>query len=297
MNSNMPTTTTSATTSSLVQQPTDVPAADNQTEPIAIRRTQAESDWEFVAHVEVDRFCDQCGYNLYTAPVGKHPDLNLLLVRCPDCGHVHAARDQATSGSIWMKRLAVPLTIIWLAILLSIPFFAVMAQIGMNIGSVEEAREYVNREYTSADGSITTLRTRIIDPDYPESPQEKLFINMFRTLFFTLGLVTTTIATVVLPHWYKWAHIAVAVFLALLAPLFLCIFIHYEFATPWPEGLRFAYVYFGLFVGASIIAAFAGRILARAVVRLALPPRLRTPFTYLWTVDGKTPPPMKLATS
>ncbi len=281
----------------MVQKPTEVMVPDDQSDSTAIRTTQAEAEWEFVAHVEVDRFCDQCGYNLYTAPVGKHPELNLLLVRCPDCGHVHAARDQATAGSIWMKRFAVPLTIIWLAILLSIPFLSVMAQIGMNIGTVEEARISERQSITRADGSMTTTYVRTIDANYPSDPEDKFLVGMFRTLSFLLGLVTTTIAMVVLPHWYRWAHIGVALFLGIFAPVFLCIFIHYEYATPWSEGLRFAYVYFALFITASVIAAYLGRIFARALVRLALPPKLRTPFTYLWTVDGKAAPPMKLATS
>ncbi|MEO1237649.1 MAG: hypothetical protein AAFX76_12755 [Planctomycetota bacterium] len=39
-----------------------------------------------------------------------------------------------------------------------------------------------------------------------------------------------------------------------------------------------------------VAMAFCGRVVARVLVRMLLPGRLRVPMAYLWLVDGRNPP-------
>lgn len=63
--------------------------------------------------MEVDAFCDGCGYNLHGQRVERDPRLDLSVCRCPECGRWHAAGKGTSASSVWLSRLGVFLIAGW----------------------------------------------------------------------------------------------------------------------------------------------------------------------------------------
>ena len=59
-----------------------------------------------IAHIETDRFCQRCSYNMRTQAVRRDPRTELLLARCPECGRFDSVRDHVTATKAWVQRLA-----------------------------------------------------------------------------------------------------------------------------------------------------------------------------------------------
>ncbi len=60
-----------------------------------------------VGRIETDRFCDECGFNMRTAPVYRDGRTRLLLARCTECGRIHDAAQLTSAGRVWLTRLGV----------------------------------------------------------------------------------------------------------------------------------------------------------------------------------------------
>ncbi len=133
----------------------DSPSAPMVESPAAISPTRSSAEgWPRVSQIEVDRYCETCGYNLYTQPVFQHTELNLLVVRCPDCGKIHAAREHTTAWSHWVKKLSVIGLIVWMALIAGWCFGLTMAQIGLNIETLHNATKWTQVAVTPAQPSV-----------------------------------------------------------------------------------------------------------------------------------------------
>jgi hypothetical protein len=71
-----------------------------------------------VAFVEIDRYCEACGYNLRTQAVRRDPRTQVLLTRCPECGRHHPAADGTTAARAWVRRFSPLLLCGWVLLVL-----------------------------------------------------------------------------------------------------------------------------------------------------------------------------------
>lgn len=59
-----------------------------------------------VGHLQTDTFCAHCGYNLVTQAVLRDSRLEILVVRCPECGRFTAAGQGTSAAKVWLNRFA-----------------------------------------------------------------------------------------------------------------------------------------------------------------------------------------------
>src|SRR5437016_7943719 len=71
---------------------------------------------EKFGQLEVDHFCEFCGYNLHGQVVARDERLGIMVCRCPECGRYHAAGHGATAKSIWVARMAAVALLLWVLI-------------------------------------------------------------------------------------------------------------------------------------------------------------------------------------
>ena len=260
------------------------------------------------AYIETDRYCDHCGYNLRTQPLRRDPSTGLLLVRCPECGRLHAARDGATAGRVWLQRLGTLALFYWILLIFGMLFGLGAAEVGITFATLDELTTYqtinIKSATTSAPasgsqiisiggttiiqtGSTTTRLVRVIRDRYEHYTA---FLTLVHTISYILGFLALLLLVVACHHWRKWGYLIPALlFPALLGGL---VWFPWTFDNPqladWSARMilsqNAAY-----FVGC-LSATLFGRPFARTVVQLLLPPRLRQVLAFLWIADGKPPP-------
>jgi hypothetical protein len=286
-----------------------------------MNRTESELDalLEFdrqpcVAYVEIDRFCDGCGYNLRTQPVRRIGRTELLLCRCPECGRFQSVRDAATAGRLWLSRLGSLLLFVWIMVVLGAAFGLAAGQVGLTLLPLEELTTHRPVTTTAPSLSIPALASmpanllgstitviqqgnlvyrtvttygREVREDYP---YYTAFVLLMRGLSFALGFVLAMLATVVLYHWRRWGYlVAVAVVSIGAAVVVWCIW-----REDQPQLLGWANPHIAAQAAAHFAGGLAGillgRPLARLIAMLVLPPRVRQALAFLWLVDGKQLP-------
>jgi len=72
-----------------------------------------EIEGPVVAHLEGDRCCPACGFNLVGSPVRREPVYGLHLLRCPECGRACPV-DEHPRIERWTSRLTALLAALWL---------------------------------------------------------------------------------------------------------------------------------------------------------------------------------------
>jgi hypothetical protein len=91
-------------------------------------------------------------------------------------------------------------------------------------------------------------------------------------------------------HWRKLGYVA----LAIVAPIIPAVIVWLVWRDEAPHlldwGTRYIAAHLATQWCAALIAVFAGRPLARFLVRVLLPARVRTALAFLWLADGKPPP-------
>ncbi len=236
-----------------------------------------------VASVDLDRFCDGCGYNLRTAGVRLDPRTQLLLVRCPECGRFSPANDATTAGRLWLKRASTLLLCLWIIVILHLAAAIVMTHVMAPVAVIEvlDRRAYFlgqNNEHAM-----------------PHFQERLIWAQVVHySLQGSCGLLAGFLAVVVFPHWKRIIYGAV-----LAAWPALTMFIFWRFVAYMEGGRHMGmadelapYLAKGalLTIAAGLLMVWLGRPLARGMVRVFLPPRIRGPMAYLWTADGKQPP-------
>jgi hypothetical protein len=267
-----------------------------------------------VAYVEIDRFCDGCGYNLRTQPVRREARTGLLLCRCPECGSFQPARDSATAGRAWLWRLGTLALFIWILVILWTGFGLGAAQVGLTLVPLEEFTTYRQSVITrpvpplpalsslpvglraqtitvTTQGSVSVTRTTTWQREVRENVEYYAeFIALLRGSSFALGFVLAMLAAVVFHHWRRWGYFVVVTVVTVAAGVLVwCIWRNdqphlLDWATPHIIAQAAAHFAGGL---AGILL---GRPFARLVVTLILPPRIRQVLAFLWLADGKQPP-------
>lgn len=282
-----------------------------------------------VAHVEIDRYCDGCGYNLRTQPVRAEPRTAVLMCRCPECGQFTPARDAVTAGRVWLRRLGTFLALIWVPTVLSVGLGLGAAQVGVVVGTLDVLTTFqrvtVNTPAPTSGPTTSPSATRQIPlppgalndfagfgnvtvtitggggnsggqvARYRPVPRTDIeeyrpFIVGMHVLSCALGFLLLLLAVVVMPHWRRWGYLILAVSMPVAAGLIVWVGLHYDM----PELTDWSQPYLlGLsaaHLAGCLAAVLVGRPTARMLATLILPPRIRQVVAYLWLADGKTPP-------
>ena len=91
-----------------------------------------------VACIELDRFCEDCSYNLRTLPVVPDPRTGIPVVRCTECGRFQPANTTVTALRPWIARVTSVTLFGWMFLLIAIFFWLGMAQGAINYATLEE---------------------------------------------------------------------------------------------------------------------------------------------------------------
>jgi len=254
-----------------------------------------------VGSVELDRYCESCGYNLMRQAVRREPRTALLLVRCPECGGYTPANTLTTAHRAWFRGLAVLGWVLWVAAwvfmigMASLILAAMLPDAAWQRSAFEETDviQHIN-------GMTHYNQHRVISLGAWD--QEMLMISgMIFGGFVLTAIFLTTITTAFMPHWKRWGYVLFALGWPIIA-LMISLAIFIPERTRWrnyydeiaPEFISWLYQYTIACVLLTAVSgalfAWLGRPLARVLVRLFVPPRQRGVFVYLWIVDGKTPP-------
>jgi hypothetical protein len=269
--------------------------------------------------LEIDVFCVECGYNLHSQAVVRDERLGIFVCRCPECGRFHPAGVGVTATSAWLRRAGTMLLVFWVLIVLFAIFWIVMGLGAIQVGFIET---FTYRKMVAMDGrevewtmnptgsggrgyqailkgttqpvtqwrNVATLR-----PSRGEYRRTKWDMIPFAIAAAALGFITGLLLVAFLWHWkrrrYPWVMV-----LPLAVAAFVSTVFYYDddfmFIREWAIRMVFGWAMFELaFMGVGILF---GRPIVRGMLRMFVPPRPRQHFAFLWTVDGKTPPPARI---
>ena len=233
-----------------------------------------------IAHVEADRYCEGCGYNLIGQPVKQDPRTNLLMACCPECGFYLSAKEAVTSPHAWLQRFLIVPASMGIFTMVLFCFYAAWG-LGATV-------------YIACGVIVGELEPPFV---YGASLQMALWHGVGFALggTFLITTVMSMLSTVVTPHWSRrhtrlfnmcWplavtAIGAVAYGKASMYPVSLVA------VTPILTASALGVM------GGALLGTLGGRPFARSVVRVVLAPQVRTVFGYLWTADGLEPPATK----
>lgn len=242
-------------------------------DPAAASFAQEFEQLPILTHVETDRFCDRCGYNLRLVPIRREPRTDVPFCRCPECGKFHAANDVSTSGRLWLYRISRILLLLWLTASWGAAAIIVIAQVGIITLMFDQARMWMlyGAPHVPAEAKIAVVGTAIV-------------------LSLLLGLLTSSICAVGFSHWKWWSFLLAAVIWPTLAVLMVWLYMINNMRNQIDAALPFVWLLTGANVIGGIIGIFAGRPLARTMVRALIPPAVWPVLSYLWTIDGKPAP-------
>ncbi len=232
-----------------------------------------------VAAVEIDRYCEGCGYNLRTQPVRRDDRTQVALVRCPECGRYQAAAQTATPLRPWLQRLGVLGLWAWMLFLLCFGGLLLFLSGVVSYGSLDQLT-------TWRQGPQGQYQLVVRERDEYWGWFLAAVISASAGLAFTgAGLIV-----VACHHWRRWAYAA----LALVGPLIPAALVWLTWREEAPHLLEWGTPYIAAHLAtqwcAALIAVFAGRPLARVLIRILLPGRARSALAFLWLADEKPPP-------
>ena len=244
-----------------------------------------------LAHIDLDRFCEGCGYNLRTLPVHRDERLGIPVVRCPECGRFISANDASSALRPWLRRLT--------ALMLGVWMLAIVA-VFVLLGSAEASLSYVTLDELTTPGDYTiqrigntVIRTRSslgpmkVDQNYEEY---RLFITTIMICSLLSGFACGTFGVVFLPHWPRLAYVGIVLSMPLVLGALIALSWHYQAPHLFDWGLPYVAAHAGVQVLGGLLGVACGRPFTRLVIRSLLPPSLRPRLAYLWLIDGKPLP-------
>jgi len=224
--------------------------------------------------VEIDRYCDECGFNLRGQHVFRDGASRLVLVRCSECGTLTPANQLTTNArGAWFRRLAGVLLLGWIVFLLWFMFIAGVIEVAVQIAT----SELLDLDHTRSDV-------------YELAARNALELGWYVFVSFAVPAVVMTLIVVAAHHWKRWGYALVAV----LLPLIPAMLVHAVARHEFPDAVHRMTPFFKAHTGVQILGGMTGALLGRPFVRLLatlfLPPRARQALAFLWLADRKTPP-------
>lgn len=239
--------------------------------------------WPIVAYVEVDRYCAECGYNLRQQAVTRHPDLDILICRCPECGRHHAAMDATSIGSLWLRRVGRLALIVWTLGLVAAVLGLGFGEGGLMYGTLDGLTRYQRLAVSSGETKLTIVVREMNDEDYA-------ILTLFGIFSLASGALLGAGAATLCYHWRRRNYYVLVLVIPLLAAavVFTLWTIEAPDLTEW--GLRLIGGHAGLFIMGGVAGVLWGRPVARATIRAALPPKYWPVLCDLWLIDQKPLP-------
>jgi hypothetical protein len=277
--------------------------------------------------IRTDRPCARCGFNLFGQTIVREPHYGMIAARCPECGQVAALQEYPALGK-WADRWAKLLAALWILALVGAMAAQFGPTLGLTVAAMENAFEDAGSEITSRYvaweqqqqtgppsqasqnmfyGSWYTITEAWWETERPRYLQETRRTHPFNRLTITLYVALAIISFTAGAFWAtvtlgarRWGAFVLPLFPVGLAAAFA-----WSISLPEPNmpgyltGREAAGDLFRtpIFLGAvaSVVLALIpgvllGRKLARLMVRLTLPPRMRTALAILWTRDGLPAP-------
>ncbi len=242
-----------------------------------------------VGHVQVDAFCEECGYNLHTQPVTRDARLGILICRCPECGRFTAAANLTPVRQVWLNRLGFGMLVSWVLFLLGLFALLTLFHGLMATGFVQQAVQFENVAPTSPSG---IWRYHYIARPAPATPEEVSQYRFQKTVTVLVALLLGAVAggAVSVCMWHVRGFRTLLAF----APALLGVGISF---LGWSNDPSARFVQ-DIVRGQSVICLlletlgvalglYFGRPFARAALSMLLPPRPRQHLAFLWTTYGK----------
>ncbi len=238
-----------------------------------------------------------------------------MVCRCPECGRFHSAGHRTTATSVWLGRFAGGLLLLWVLIIASafllagitfgaiqfthIDLYTYMITIGPDGRRVMWSQNAAGSTYVYEDDKTPAVVSRSVytlvpptDPRYRFNRgwEDLILINL---LSIGSGFAAGVLLVVILWHWqkrrYGWV-LAVPLIASACVLGTIYLFSDYDFIRGWAT--RRVLYHAALQCASISLGILLGRPIARAVVRIFIPPRPRQYLAFLWRADGK---PMPLA--
>jgi hypothetical protein len=274
---------------------------------------------ERVSTLLADRPCSKCLFNLIGQSVVRERRYGLLIVRCPECGTVASLQEYPLLGR-WASRWAAVAAAAWLLLAVAVTFGLAGVMFGFTLGTMETTSMPLQRviasayeEHQKAQGVPVNQVSGWwnIDQNWWDAQDRSDLlekaggwrgaVQWWGFLIWAIGAAIlfplASVWAVAAAHRRGWRLLLTYLPMLLIAAMFFSManfsgnrwFGASELATRmlWPVTLP---ICAAMAVLPLIAGAFLGRPLARLLVRLWLPPRLRVPLSFLWICDGKPPP-------
>ncbi len=252
-----------------------------------------------VGVLEMDRFCETCGYNMRTQPVTRDGRTGILICRCTECGTLHPAGAATDAGRVWLGRLGTMLLMLWIVFLISLAASALGGLGTLQFAHLEAFTRYESRKHveTVAGRTITrrvserTLRRPSSNPAYAARRRAELRVLVAVLIASSLigGVAGGTMLTVFLWHLRRRTC-----YLALSVPFLLAGFDYWIWSIETTDlrawGLQRLAGYACLQAAGLAVGILLGRATVRAVLRLLLPASLLQHLAFLWHADGRVVP-------
>ena len=248
--------------------------------------------------IEVDAFCSGCGYNLHGQIVSLDERLGFPICRCPECSRYHPAGAAVTSNSVWLRRFAASLLVVWVLVVLLVCFLLGLAMFGLQTASVEDflwitavapdGRPAIpnpqanngNWGYVIVGTNTVVANPRFIRTTQPppnEDPRniaDNHDLAMINVGSILLGFIAGMLLVTFLWHWRRRRYIF-GILLPMIAAGFLiaiyCLNDQYE--TSWAWCVRRLLMTMTIQIAGVLLGIFLGRKVSRTIAQMVIPPR------------------------
>ena len=245
-----------------------------------------------VAYVELDRFCEGCGYNLRTLPVYRDEHTGIPVVRCTECGRFQPANDTATALRPMLHRVTSVLLVAWMLTIIAAFLHLALAQGALSYATLDELT--IHGGYQSRRISNTTTYTWSgshgplqINRDYADY---ELFVTTIIAVSFLVAFGVGLFTVVVVPHWRRRAYAGLVLVMPVVAGVLVALIWSKEAPHLFGWGLLYVTAHTGVQMLGGLAGIILGRPVARLAVRIFLPPGVRPKLAFLWLADNKPLP-------
>lgn len=256
----------------------------------------AQENERVVGQVQTDTFCAGCGYNLHTRPVMRDLRLGILICQCPECGRFSAAGQTTTAARSWLNRLATTLLTGWVFFLLLLfglcSLFLGMIAYGHLMETVDYRQlspPYNSGQYVLPRYYQFRYEIRHISADDRDEQTRHEWAQGWLAFFAALlGLITGMLFSSFL--WHCRGGLRLFGFLPVVASCAVAMVLW--IGNPATEEIRvWGLLQMGEFFLIELIALgvglLIGRRVARGLIRVLVPPKVRQHLAFLWITDGK----------
>lgn len=278
---------------------------------------------ERISTLLADRPCARCAFNLVGQSIVRERHYGLLVVRCPECGTIASLQEYPLLGR-WANRWAAIAAAAWLLLAAAVSFGIAGVMFGFTIGTMETTNrplaDLISKKHEDHQQAIQLAQGVAqpqmsgwwnIDATWWDAQDKAALLNeaggwagavqwwgfliwlVGFGILFPLGSVWAVGAA----HRRGWRLLATYLPMILIAAVFFSManisgnrwLNAGDLAARmlWPVTLPIAAA---LAILPLLLSAMFGRSIARCLIVLWLPPRLRVPLSFLWVCDGKTPP-------